>query len=66
MDLNDARVQALKLAQDKGLSVDDFNALWTLLVPTALKHGERRAAASIRAELTQAALRVEKTIGEFL
>lgn len=31
-DINSARVDALKIAIDGGLSVQDFNKIWVLLV----------------------------------
>lgn len=31
-DLNDARVEALRIATDGGLTLADFNKIWVLLV----------------------------------
>jgi len=43
MDLNDARVQALKVATDNGLSIALFNEIWRLIVPAAIESGTRKA-----------------------
>lgn len=34
-DLNDARVEAYDIARKAGMSVDDFNRIWRIIVPAA-------------------------------
>lgn len=34
-DLNDARVEAFAIAHAAGLSTDDFNRIWRIIVPAA-------------------------------
>ena len=40
-DLNDARVDALRIATDGGLSLEDFNKIWVLLIQRPWNRTER-------------------------